>query len=144
MVENLVRPGHELHLASRSGVPEDLARMGGKACGTPGKAAQVRVRGNGDGQTTEVANQIIVALTIDAVAEAPVSASKAGADPAMVQRALMEGFADSRIPKMHNLRMIERQFAPGCRIELHQQDVALALQAAPRLALALPATNTAQ
>src|SRR6185312_59543 len=64
------------------------------------------VGGNGDGQTTKVANQIIVALNIEAVAEALIFASKAGADPAKVRKALMGGFASSRILEVHGERMI--------------------------------------
>ena len=87
------------------------------------------VGGNGDGQTTKVANQIIVALNIAAVGEALVFASKAGADPAKVRQALMGGFAASRILEVHGERMIKRTFAPGFRIQLHQKDLNLALQA---------------
>src|SRR5438132_9150485 len=85
------------------------------------------VGGNGDGQTTKVANQIIVALTIEAVGEALVFASKAGADPVKVRQALMGGFAASRILEVHGERMITRQFEPGARIALHQKDLTLAL-----------------
>ena len=102
------------------------------------------VGGNGDGQTTKVANQIIVALNIAAVGEALVFASKAGADPAKVRQALMGGFAASRILEVHGERMIKRTFAPGFRIQLHQKDLNLALTAARQLGLALPATATAQ
>ncbi len=79
------------------------------------------VGGNGDGQTTKVANQIIVALTIEAVGEALLFASKAGADPALVRLALMGGFASSRILEVHGERMVKRNFDPGFRIELHQE-----------------------
>src|SRR5690606_13937564 len=68
---------------------------------------------NGVGQTTTVANQIVVALTIEAVAEALVFASKAGADPAKVRQALMGGLASSRILEVHGERMIKRSFDPG-------------------------------
>jgi 2-hydroxy-3-oxopropionate reductase len=102
------------------------------------------VGGNGDGQTTKVANQIIVALTIEAVGEALVFASKAGADPAKVRQALMGGFASSRILEVHGERMIKRNFAPGFRIELHQKDLNLALQTARSLGVSLPNTATAQ
>ena len=91
------------------------------------------VGGNGDGQTTKVANQIIVALTIEAVGEALVFASKAGADPAKVRQALMGGFASSRILEVHGERMVKRTFDPGFRIELHQKDLNLALQGARAL-----------
>ena len=102
------------------------------------------VGGNGDGQTTKVANQIIVALNIQAVAEALLFASKAGADPAKVRQALMGGFAASRILEVHGERMVKRTFAPGFRIELHQKDLNLALQGARSLGLSLPNTATAQ
>ena len=103
------------------------------------------VGGNGDGQTTKVANQIIVALNIAAVGEALLFASKAGADPAKVRQALMGGFASSRILEVHGERMIKRTFAPGFRIRLHQKDLGLALQGARDLELSLPQTaNAAQ
>jgi 2-hydroxy-3-oxopropionate reductase len=102
------------------------------------------VGGNGDGQTTKVANQIIVALTIQAVGEALLFASRAGADPALVRQALMGGFASSRILEVHGERMIKRNFAPGFRIELHQKDLNLALEGARSLGLSLPNTALAQ
>ncbi len=98
------------------------------------------VGANGDGQTTKVANQIIVALNIAAVGEALVFASKAGADPAKVRQALMGGFAASRILEVHGERMIKRSFAPGFRIGLHQKDLNLALQGAKTLGVSLPQT----
>ena len=102
------------------------------------------VGGNGDGQTCKVANQIVVALTIQAVGEALLFASKAGADPAKVREALMGGFASSRILEVHGERMIKRNFQPGFRIELHQKDLSLALDGARALGLALPNTATVQ
>jgi 2-hydroxy-3-oxopropionate reductase len=102
------------------------------------------VGGNGDGQTTKVANQIIVALTIEAVGEALLYAAKAGADPAKVRQALMGGFASSRILEVHGERMVKRTFAPGFRIALHQKDLNLALATGRQLGVALPNTATAQ
>jgi 2-hydroxy-3-oxopropionate reductase len=102
------------------------------------------VGGNGDGQTCKVANQIIVALTIEAVGEALLFASKAGADPAKVREALMGGFASSKILEIHGERMIKRTFDPGFRIELHQKDLNLALSNARKLHMSLPNTATAQ
>ncbi len=99
---------------------------------------------NGDGQTCKVANQIIVALNIEAVGEALVFAAKAGADPAKVRQALMGGFASSKILEVHGERMIKRTFDPGFRIELHQKDLNLALQSARDLGVSLPNTATAQ
>lgn len=102
------------------------------------------VGGNGDGQTCKVANQIIVALNIQAVGEALLFASKAGADPAKVREALMGGFAASKILEVHGERMIKRTFDPGFRIELHQKDLNLALDGAKTLGLSLPNTAMAQ
>jgi 2-hydroxy-3-oxopropionate reductase len=102
------------------------------------------VGGNGDGQTAKVANQIIVALNIEAVAEALLFASKAGADPAKVRQALMGGFAGSKILEVHGERMVKRTFDPGFRIELHQKDLNLALNSARSLGVSLPNTATAQ
>lgn len=102
------------------------------------------VGGNGDGQTTKVANQIIVALNIEAVAEALLFAAKAGADPAKVRQALMGGFASSKILEVHGERMVKRTFNPGFRIELHQKDLNLALQGAKALGISLPNTAMAQ
>jgi 2-hydroxy-3-oxopropionate reductase len=102
------------------------------------------VGGNGDGQTAKVANQIIVALNIEAVAEALLFASRAGADPSRVRQALMGGFASSKILEVHGERMIKRTFDPGFRIELHQKDLNLALSSARALGVSLPNTATAQ
>ena len=103
-----------------------------------------RVGEHGAGQTTKVANQIIVALTIEAVSEALVFASRAGADPARVREALLGGFASSRVLEVHGERMIKRNFAPGFRVELHQKDLNLALENARSLGVSLPATALAR
>jgi 2-hydroxy-3-oxopropionate reductase len=103
-----------------------------------------RVGGNGDGQTAKVANQIIVALNIQAVAEALLFAAKNGADPAKVREALMGGFAGSKILEVHGERMIKGTFDPGFRISLHQKDLNLALAGARELGLNLPNTANAQ
>ena len=102
------------------------------------------VGGNGDGQTAKVANQIIVALNIEAVSEALVFAAKAGADPAKVRAALMGGFASSKILEVHGERMVNRTFNPGFRIELHQKDLNLALSSAREIGVSLPNTAMAQ
>lgn len=98
----------------------------------------------GAGQTCKVANQIIVALTIEAVGEALLFASKAGVDPGRVREALMGGFAGSRILEVHGQRMIDRTFDPGFRIALHQKDLGLALEGARALGVSLPNAATAQ
>jgi 2-hydroxy-3-oxopropionate reductase len=124
--------------------------------GTPEAFARVRplfdlmgknitlVGGNGDGQTTKVANQIIVALNIEAVAEALLFAARMGADAGKVREALMGGFAASRVLEVHGDRMVKRTFDPGFRIELHQKDLNLALASARQLGLSLPNTASAQ
>lgn len=104
----------------------------------------VHVGPNGDGQTCKVANQIVVALTIEAVGEALVLASKAGADASKVRDALMGGFAGSRILELHGERMITHSFEPGFRVGLHQKDLNLALEAARELGVSIPNTATAQ
>ena len=103
-----------------------------------------RVGENGDGQTAKVANQIIVALNIQAVAEALLFAARNGADPAKVREALMGGFAGSKILEVHGERMIKGTFDPGFRISLHQKDLNLALAGARELGLNLPNTANAQ
>ncbi|WP_274534887.1 2-hydroxy-3-oxopropionate reductase [Rhodoferax antarcticus] len=102
------------------------------------------VGGNGHAQTAKVANQIIVALNIEAVAEALLFAARAGADPERVRQALMGGFAASKILELHGERMVKRTFNPGFRIELHQKDLNLALSSARALGVSLPNTATAQ
>ena len=102
------------------------------------------VGGNGDGQTCKVANQIVVALNIEAVGEALLFASKAGADAGRVRQALMGGFASSRILEVHGDRMVKRTFDPGFRIELHQKDLNLALNSARKIGVSLPNTATCQ
>jgi len=104
----------------------------------------VYIGGNGDGQTCKVANQIVVALTIEAISEALLFASKAGADPRKVREALLGGFAQSRILDLHGKRMIERTFDPGFRIRHQQKDLNLALQGARNLELSLPGASIAQ
>ncbi len=103
-----------------------------------------RVGDNGAGQTAKVANQIIVALTLEAVGEALLFASKAGVDPARVRQALMGGFAGSRILEVHGERMIKRMFNPGFRVALHQKDLNLALASARALGISLPNTAMTQ
>ncbi|MGF6595754.1 2-hydroxy-3-oxopropionate reductase [Paraburkholderia sp. GAS448] len=98
----------------------------------------------GAGQVCKVANQVIVAATIEAVGEALLLASKAGVDPARVREALMGGFASSRILEVHGERMTKRTFDPGFRIELHQKDLNLALSTAQSLGVSLPNTATCQ
>lgn len=102
------------------------------------------VGGCGAGQTAKVANQMIVALNIQAVAEALLFASRNGADPAKVREALMGGFASSKILEVHAERMIKGTFDPGFRIALHQKDLNLALEGARELGLNLPNTANAQ
>ena len=99
---------------------------------------------NGAGQTCKIANQIIVALTIEAVGEALLFASKAGVDPSKVRQSLMGGFASSRVLEVHGERMIKRSFDPGFRVDLHQKDLSIALSGANALGINLPNTAATQ
>ena len=100
---------------------------------------------NGDGQVCKVANQIIVGITVEAVAEALLFASKAGADPGKVRQALMGGAANSLILQNHGQRMLDRDFTQSFRVALQQKDLGLAVEAAKSLGMVLPnATNTWQ
>src|SRR6266851_2291287 len=120
------------------------APVSGGEVGAKAATLTIMVGGNGDGQTCKVANQIIVALNIEAVAEALLFASKMGADPERVRKALMGGFASSKVLEIHGERMVKRTFNPGFRIELHQKDLANALSNARAAGLSLPNTATAQ
>lgn len=94
----------------------------------------------GAGQVAKAANQIIVGLTIGAVAEAIALARRSGVDPANVREALMGGFAASRILELHGRRMIDQSFEPGGRATTQRKDLAEALELARELNLELPAT----
>ncbi|UCH52148.1 MAG: 2-hydroxy-3-oxopropionate reductase [Chloroflexota bacterium] len=102
------------------------------------------IGGHGAGQTCKVANQIVVAGTIEAVGEALVFTSKAGFDPRKVREALLAGSAQSQVLELHGQRMIEHNFVPGFRLKLFQKDINLALQAARSLGMSLPNTATSQ
>ncbi len=104
----------------------------------------VHMGGHGAGQVTKACNQIVVALTIQAVSEALVLAAKAGVDPAKVRQALLGGFAQSRILELHGQRMLDRNFAPGFRVRLHQKDLNIALSTGKALGVPLPATAVVQ
>jgi 2-hydroxy-3-oxopropionate reductase len=104
----------------------------------------VHIGGNGDGQVCKAANQIVVALALEAVSEALVFASKAGADPAKVRQALLGGFAQSKVLEVHGERMLSRSFSPGFRVRLHQKDLNIALQTGRELGVSLPNTALAQ
>jgi 2-hydroxy-3-oxopropionate reductase len=104
----------------------------------------VHIGGNGDGQVCKAANQIVVAATLQGVAEALVLASKAGADPAKVREALLGGFAQSKVLEVHGDRMLKRTFSPGFRVNLHRKDLNLALQTARELGVSLPNTALVQ
>lgn len=87
----------------------------------------VRIGEVGAGQVAKACNQIVVAVTIQAVGEALTLARKAGVDPARVREALLGGFAQSRILDAHGQRILDRNFAPGFRVRLHQKDLGIAL-----------------
>jgi 2-hydroxy-3-oxopropionate reductase len=99
------------------------------------------IGGHGMGQIAKAANQIIVALSIDAVAEALIFAKKAGADPAKVRKALLGGFAQSRVLEEHGQRMLDRNFEPGGKMRFHQKDIGIVLSIAKELGIYLPGTS---
>lgn len=108
---------------------------------TMGSTATLIGTRNGDGQVCKVANQIIVGITVEAVAEALLFASKAGTDPWKVREALMSGAANSPILTNHGKRMLERDFAQSFRVALQQKDLGLAVEAAKKLGMVLPNTT---
>lgn len=96
----------------------------------------------GAGQAAKVVNQVIVGLTVQAVAEGLALAEASGLDPEQVRAALDGGFATSRILELHGRRMAERAFEPGFRLRLHRKDLRLAQDSAAHRGLALPALET--
>ncbi len=100
----------------------------------------VHIGNPGAGQTTKACNQIVVGLTIQAVAEALTLAKKSGVDVAKVRTALLGGFAQSKILDLHGQRILDRNFKPGFKIKLHRKDMNIALQTARDLSVPLPAS----
>ena len=99
----------------------------------------VHIGDNGAGQVAKACNQIVVAVTIEAVAEALTFARKNGADPVKVREALMGGFAGSKIMEVHGKRMLDNDFKPGFKVGLHQKDMRIVMETAHQLGVALPA-----
>lgn len=99
------------------------------------------IGGHGAGQVAKAANQIIVGMTIQAVAEALVFAAKCGVDAARVREALLGGFAQSRVLELHGKRMVERDFKPGGKVRSHKKDNEIAVEVAKGLGIYLPGTS---
>ena len=99
----------------------------------------VHIGDNGAGQVAKACNQIVVGVTIEAVAEALTFARKSGVDVAKVREALMGGFAASRILDIHGKRMLDNNYQPGFKTKLHQKDMNIVMHTAQELGLALPA-----
>jgi 2-hydroxy-3-oxopropionate reductase len=99
----------------------------------------VHIGDNGAGQVAKACNQIVVAVTIEAVAEALTFARKNGADAARVREALMGGFAGSKVMEVHGKRMLDNEFKPGFKVGLHQKDMRIVMETAHQLGVALPA-----
>jgi len=95
----------------------------------------------GAGQTAKACNQVVVGMTIQAVAEAMTLAKKSGIDIARVRAALLGGFAQSKILDLHGQRIIDRNFTPGFKIKLHRKDMRIALETASSLGVPLPGSN---
>ncbi|OGB09243.1 MAG: 2-hydroxy-3-oxopropionate reductase [Burkholderiales bacterium RIFCSPHIGHO2_12_FULL_65_48] len=119
------------------GRPEDFAQAQPvfAACGRA-----THVGPHGAGQLTKLANQMIVGITIGAVAEALLFAAKGGADMAKVREAIQGGFADSRILQLHGQRMVERDFAPRGRMAVQLKDMRNALATAGEIGFDAPIT----
>ena len=98
----------------------------------------VHVGKHGAGQVAKACNQIVAGMTIQAIAEALIFASKSGVDPAKVREALMGGFAASKILEVHGKRMLNEYFKPGFKAQLHQKDIAIVMQTAKELGITLP------
>jgi 2-hydroxy-3-oxopropionate reductase len=133
----------EATLTIMVGGEEEICRKVWPLLETMGRAV-TRIGDVGAGQTAKVANQIVVALTIQAVSEGLTFAARSGVDPAIVREALLGGFANSRVLDVHGKRMIERTFAPGFRVALHRKDLELALSTARKLNQPLPVTALVQ
>jgi 2-hydroxy-3-oxopropionate reductase len=103
-------------------------------------ATIVRVGDAGAGQVVKACNQIVVALTIEAVAEALVLGSRAGVDPATIVRVLSGGLAGSRVLEVRGPNMLAHDFRPGFAIDLHHKDLGIALRTARDHGVSLPAT----
>lgn len=103
----------------------------------------VHIGDHGAGQITKMCNQLVIAQTVAAVAEAFILATAAGVDPARVRQALLGGFANSRVLEVHGQRMLERNFTPGFKARLHQKDMRIALETAQQLGIAAPGTALA-
>jgi 2-hydroxy-3-oxopropionate reductase len=100
----------------------------------------VLIGGNGAGQVAKACNQIVVAVTIQAVAEALTFARRNNVDAGKVREALMGGFAGSKIQEVHGKRMLDNDFKPGFKTKLHQKDLKIVMDAAHQMGLGLPAT----
>jgi 2-hydroxy-3-oxopropionate reductase len=98
----------------------------------------VHVGPSGAGQVTKACNQLVVAATIEAVAEALLLAERSGVDPAKVREALLGGFAGSKILDVHGQRMLDRAFDPGFRIRLHRKDARIIEDAAADTGTPIP------
>lgn len=107
-----------------------------------GKAITL-VGANGAGQVAKACNQVVVAVTIEAVSEALALARRCGVDPAKVREALMGGFAGSKIMEVHGKRMLDGEFKPGFKVRLHQKDMKIIMQTAHELGLGLPGASVA-
>ncbi len=101
----------------------------------------VHVGDTGAGQVAKACNQIVVAVTIEAVSEALLLAEKSGVDGAKVREALMGGFAGSKIMEVHGARMLSNDYKPGFKAALHRKDMGIVMQTAAKLKIDLPAAT---
>ncbi len=129
-------------LAVMAGGSDDAVERARPILEVMGKAV-THIGPPGAGQVAKAANQVVVALTIQAVSEALTLARKSGVDAAKVREALLGGLAQSKILEMHGERMLEREFDPGFKLSLHRKDLDIALQAAREEGVPLLATAQA-
>jgi 2-hydroxy-3-oxopropionate reductase len=134
-----VKGATEASLAIMVGGAESTFARAQPAFAAMGRATLVGP--NGSGQLAKLANQAIVGITIEAVAEALLLAAAGGADPAKVREALMGGFADSKILSLHGQRMLDRNWLPGGAMRTHLKDMRTILAEADIAGVALPAAK---
>ena len=118
------------------GKPEVFARV--QPCFAAMGKNIVHVGDHGAGQVAKACNQVVAAVTIEAVAEALTFARRSGVDPAKVRAALLGGFAGSKILEAHGQRMLDNNFKPGFKVKLHQKDLKIVMDDAHKLGLTLP------
>jgi 2-hydroxy-3-oxopropionate reductase len=126
-------------LSIMAGGPEDAFERARPIFDVLGKTI-VRLGDAGAGQTAKACNQMLVAITIEAVSEALVLASKAGVDPERLIEVLSGGLAGNRVMEVRRHNFLEHDFTPGFKVELHHKDLGIALRTAREFGVYVPTT----